>query len=74
MVNYGANKKKWMKTTSTSALSLKVDEWSGEENKLEAAILPTKPIKITFKNLEIDLTGKENTSVELVIEAKEVKP
>ncbi len=73
-LNYGTAKANWKKTTSSNALSMKVDEWSGKVNQLEATILPTKAIKLTFNNLQIDLTGYESASVELVIEANEVKP
>jgi len=74
LMNYSINKAAWKKKTSANAKSLKVDEWVGKINQLEASILPIKALKISFKDLEIDLTGYENASVELIIEANEVKP
>ena len=74
LMNYSTNKAKWKKKTSANAKLLKVNEWVGKINQLEASILSIKALKISFKDLEIDLTGYENASVELVIEANEVKP
>ncbi len=74
LMNYSTNKAKWKKKTSANAKLLKVDEWVGKKDHLEAPILSIKALKISFKDLEIDLTGYENASVELVIEANEVKP
>jgi len=73
-MNYAYAKANWKKPTSSAAEAMKVDEWTGKINQLEATILPNKVIKITFKDLEIDLTGYENASFELTIEANEVKP
>ncbi len=74
LMNYSTNKAKWKKKTSENAKLLKVNEWVGKINQLEASILSIKALKISFKDLEIDLTGYENASVELIIEANEVKP
>ena len=71
-MNYGATLQKWKKPSSPSAKKHNVDEWEGEQNILKGKIMPNKPIKLSFKGLEIDLTGLETTSVDLAIIAKEV--
>jgi len=72
-MNYNATKAPWKKMTSKNSLDLKVNEWIGERNKLTAPILLKKVLKISFKNLKIDLTGYETAQVELIIETNEVK-
>ena len=71
-MNYGATLKKWKKPSSPLAKKHNVDEWEGEQNILKGKIMLNKPIKLSFKGLEIDLTGLETTSVDLAIIAKEV--
>ena len=72
-MNYTATKSPWKRKTSQNSLDLKVNEWIGERNKLTAPILFGKVLKISFKNLKIDLTGYETAQVELIIETNEVK-
>lgn len=71
-MNYNAGLQKWKKPSSPIAKKHNVDEWEGEQNILKGKIMPNKPIKLSFKGLEIDLTGLETTSVDLAIIAKEV--
>ncbi len=73
-VNYATRKAEWKKKASRQAKAMKIDEWVGKVNHLEKAEVLTKNISLSFKNIEIDLTGYENAMLVLSIEAGEVRP
>jgi len=72
-VNYTTALAKWKKTTETAAITMDIDEWEGDVNKLSSAPLLSKKIKMSFTDIEIDLTDYENAILELSIEAGEVR-
>jgi hypothetical protein len=73
-VNYSAAKAKWKKRKSDPlAIAMKINDWEGSANNLEKAEVLGKNFSLSFKNIEIDLTGYENATLELSIEAGEVR-
>jgi hypothetical protein len=72
-VNYSVAKAKWKVKSDPLAIAMKINDWEGKVNNLEKAELLAKNISLSFTNIEIDLTGYENATLELSIEAGEVR-
>jgi hypothetical protein len=73
-INYATAKAKWKVKTEPRAVAMKIDKWVGKVNHLEKAEVLAKNISLSFKDIEIDLTGYENATLILSIEAGEVRP
>jgi len=72
-VNYSVVKAKWKVKSDPLAKKMKINDWEGKVNILKKAEVLADKISLSFKNIEIDLTGYENATLELSIEAGEVR-